>query len=122
MDKVKSFRDIIAWEKAHDLVLLIYKVTENFPRSEEFGLKSQIRRAAVSVPSNLAEGFKRKSKADSVHFYNISEASLEELKYQIFLSRDLGYIFKLDYDYIAPLTEEVGKILCGWLKSQKIFI
>lgn len=122
MDKIKSFQDIIAWKKAHELVLFIYKITDNFPRSEEFGLKSQIRRAAVSIPSNIAEGFKRKSKADSVHFYNMAEASLEEAKYQLILSRDLKYISLEEYEKSVFLAEETGKILYGWLSSQKIFI
>jgi four helix bundle protein len=120
--KISTFQDIIAWQKAHELALFVYKITDNFPRNEEFGLKSQIRRAAVSVPSNIAEGFKRKSKADSVHFYNISEASLEEMKYQLILSRDLKYISTGEYEAGIALAEEVGRTLSGWLKSQRIYI
>lgn len=120
--KITTFRDILAWEKAHELTLMVYKLTESFPKCEEFGLKSQIRRATVSIPSNIAEGFKRKSKADSSHFYNIAEASLEEVKYQLLLSRDLKYISSEDYNIATELADETGKILFGWLKSQRIFI
>lgn len=74
---VKIFTEIQAWQKAHKLTLHIYRLTEIFPKTEKFGLVSQMRRCAVSIPSNIAEGFKRKSKNDSVHFYNISEGSLE---------------------------------------------
>ena len=85
MTTIKKFTEIIAWQKAHELALFIYLITNKFPRSEEFGLSSQMRRAAVSVPSNIVEGFKRKSVKDGVNFYNIAEGSLEELKYQVLL-------------------------------------
>jgi len=121
-NKITTFQDIVAWQKAHELTLFVYKITDNFPKCEEFGLKSQIRRAVVSVPSNIAEGFKRKSKTDSAHFYNIAEASLEEVKYQLLLARDLKYISDEDYNFVTELASETGKILFGWLKSQRIFI
>jgi len=122
MGKIVTFRDLIVWQKSHGLTLYVYKISDNFPKSEEFGLKSQIRRAAVSIPSNIAEGFKRKSKPDSVHFYNIAEASLEEMKYQLLLSRDLKYISDGEYVIATELADETGKILFGWLKSQRIYI
>jgi len=117
---IKSFKDVIAWQKAHIMVLFIYEISGKFPVSEEFGLKSQIRRAAVSIPSNIAEGFKRKSNKDSLHFYNIAEGSLEELKYQLILAKDLGYISESNYTEASELTEEVGKLIYGWSKSQKL--
>lgn len=117
---INSFQDMIAWQRAHELTLMIYKATEKFPKSEEFGLKSQIRRCAVSVPSNLAEGFKRKSSKESVRFYNISEGSLEELKYQLILARDLNYIDQCIYQEIYNQAEETGRLICGWIKSQKL--
>ena len=113
---VKTFREIIAWQKAHALALEVYRVTEDFPRSELFGLTSQMRRAAVSPPSNIAEGFKRKTKNDSLHFYNIAEGSLEELKYQLLLARDLGYISEAIYQKLHALAEETGKPINGWKK------
>lgn len=116
---VKTFKEILAWQKAHELVLEIYRITTKFPRYEEFGLSNQMRRSAVSIPSNIAEGFKRKHLKDSLNFYNISDASLEELKYQLLLSRDIGYIDETTYNAIFSKTEEAGRLLCGWSKSQK---
>ena len=114
---IQSYKDIIAWQKSHKLVLLIYKYTDNFPKSELFALVSQIRRAAVSVPSNLAEGFKRKSKNDSIHFYNISQGSLEELRYQLLLSKDLKYISEEEYQIAETLADETAKLIYSWIKG-----
>lgn len=119
MGKINTFKDIIAWQKAHGLALEVYKATSTFPRSEEFALSSQMRRAAVSIPSNIAEGFSRKTLKDTSHFYNISEGSLEELKYQLLLARDLLYIKPADYDKLSLLSDEVGKVLCVWKRNQK---
>ncbi|MDO8536733.1 MAG: four helix bundle protein [bacterium] len=119
MGAITTFTEIIAWQKAHALVLEIYKITEEYPDNEKFGLVSQTRRCAVSVPSNIAEGFKRKSKNDSIHFYNIAEASLEELKYQTLLAHDLGYISKREYASLAQLLDETGKLIHGWSKIQR---
>ncbi|MBI2552548.1 four helix bundle protein [Candidatus Uhrbacteria bacterium] len=116
---VKTFNDIIAWQKAHELALAVYRITEKFPKTEIFGLVSQMRRCGVSIPSNIAEGFKRKSKNDSVHFYNIAEGSLEELKYQLLLSSDLGYISKEVYQQMSAIADETGKLLNGWKRAQK---
>lgn len=116
--KIVSFQNILVWQKAHKLVLEIYKASDCFPKCEMFGLTSQIRRATVSVASNIAEGFKRGSKKDSLHFYNMAEGSLEESKYQLILSRDLGYIDQENYNELIELAEEVGRMLCGWRKSQ----
>ena len=87
----KSFRDLIVWQKAHEFVLYVYRLTEDFPRNEMFGLTSQLRRAAVSVPANIAEGFRRRGRADKAHFMNIAEASLDEALYYLILAQDLGY-------------------------------
>ncbi|MBL8031250.1 MAG: four helix bundle protein [Candidatus Doudnabacteria bacterium] len=116
---IKTFHDIVAWQKAHELVLLTYKLTEQYPKTEIFGLASQSRRCAVSVPSNIAEGYTRKSRADCLHFYRISDGSLEELKYQLLLARDLGYISDSQYSQVLLLAEEVGRLLNGWKKTQK---
>ena len=116
---IKTFHDIVAWQKAHELVLLTYKLTEQYPKTEIFGLASQSRRCAVSVPSNIAEGYTRKSRADCLHFYRISDGSLEELKYQLLLARDLGYISDSQYSQVLLLAEEVGRLLDGWKKTQK---
>lgn len=116
---IQSFKEIIAWKKAHELTLWVYKITNDFPKHEIFNLISQIRRCAVSVPSNIAEGFARKSLNDSKRFYLIAEGSLEELKYQLLLSKDLGYISEAKYNELDDLTQEVSKLLSSWKNSQK---
>jgi four helix bundle protein len=116
---IKSFTEIIAWQKGHQLVLSIYRLTESFPKQELFVLLPQIRRCAISIPANIAEGFKRRTKNDSLHFYNIAEGSLEELKYYIILIKDLKYITVEQFHKIYLLMEELGKIIYGWKKIQK---
>lgn len=120
MAAIQKFTEIKAWQKAHELTLEIYDITNSFPKSELFSLTDQMRRAAVSVPSNIAEGFKRRTKNDSVRFYNVSEGSLEELKYQILLARDLGYIKEAArYNKLENIMDEVGKLIYGWKRVQK---
>lgn len=117
--EIKTFRDLKVWQKAHKLVLLIYKITANFPRSEIYALVSQMRRAAISIVSNIVEGFRRKSVRDSLNFYNIADASIEELKYQLLLSYELKYILEKDYACALTLAEEVSKMLRSWIISQR---
>ncbi len=119
MAQIKTFKDLKVWQKAHQLVLLIYNTTQLLPSTEKFGLVSQIRRAAVSVASNIVEGFRRKSVKDSLHFYNIADGSLEELKYQLLLIRDLNFITNEEYGEAFGLAEEVSKMLYFWRKSQQ---
>ena len=115
MGKIHHFRQLEAWQEAHKLVLMVYQVTKGFPGDERFGLVSQMRRAAVSVPANIAEGFKRRGIRDKIHFYNISEGSLEELKYFFILSEDLGYVSSKD-DLMSQ-SETVGRLLYGLIAS-----
>jgi len=110
---VNTFRDLKVWEKAHELVLEVYKITKEFPGEEKFGLVSQLRRSAGSIPTNLAEGYKRKSRRDFAHFVNIAEGSLEETKYILLLSCDLGYINKSKLEMLNSICEEIGKMLSG---------
>lgn len=119
MSIIKSFEEILAWKKSHELVLKVYELSNKFPNKEDLCLTSQIRRAVVSIPSNIAEGFKRKTVSDSKHFYNIAQGSLEEVKYQLLLSKDLKYLSEKEYQDISVLTTEVSKLLCGWIKIQK---
>ncbi|MBP9686868.1 MAG: four helix bundle protein [Candidatus Doudnabacteria bacterium] len=119
MTAVKQFSELLVWQKAHALTLEAYSLSGLYPKSEIFGLSSQSRRAAVSVPSNIAEGFKRKTKTDSLHFYTVAEGSLEELKYQLLLAQDLSYITKEQYDRVMALAEDVGRLLHGWKRIQK---
>ena len=115
MKKARSFQDLLVWQKAHQLVLNIYALTRNFPADERFGLVSQMRRAAVSVPANIAEGFRRQGKADKIRFFNISQGSLEELRYYLLLAEDLHY--QADQDEIIPLLVEVSKMLDAYSKA-----
>lgn len=116
---IKSFKNIIVWQKSHKLALSIYRISSLFPAQEQFNLTSQIRRCAVSIPSNIAEGFARKSLNDSKRFYIIAEGSLEELRYQLLLANDLGYIKNDQFNDLDQKAEEVGKLLGSWKRSQK---
>ncbi|MEW6162278.1 MAG: four helix bundle protein [Nitrospirota bacterium] len=114
MESAKTFKDLVVWQKAHELVIEVYRTTKLFPSEERFGLVSQMRRAAVSVPANLAEGFVKRSIKDKSNFYNMSQGSLEELKYYFILSEDLGYAKN---ERLALKADEVGKLLNGLLSS-----
>ena len=87
----KVFQDLIVWQKAHKFVLSIYRFSHNFPKTETYGLTSQMQRATVSVPSNIVEGFKKKTKPDKIKYMNIAQGSLEECRYYLILAKDLGY-------------------------------
>ena len=114
-NKIVSFRDLEVWKESHALVLDIYGLTKKLPAEERFGLSSQMRRSAVSVPGNIAEGFKRKGKNDKCNFYNMAAASLEELRYYLILVRDLGYI--KDIDVFEEKCAHVARMLTGLAKS-----
>lgn len=114
---MKTFRDLKVWNKAHELVLKIYGITKEFPDEERFGLVSQLRRSASSITTNIVEGFKRKSGREYAHFLNLADASLEETKYHIILSKDLGYINVEEFDRANDMCDEVGKMLCGLQKK-----
>ena len=107
--KTKSFKDLIVWQKAYRLVLEIYKITKDFPKSETYGLAQQMRRAAVSLPSNIAEGYGRRHKTEYKQSLSIAYGSLSELETQYLLSIDLGYTKKSDI--IENLLKEVGSML-----------
>jgi len=107
--KTKSFKDLIVWQKAYRLTLEIYRITKTFPRHETYGLTQQMRKAAISLPSNIAEGYGRKHKAEYQHFLSIAYASLLELETQYLLSIDLNYINK--NEIIENLIKEVGSML-----------
>jgi four helix bundle protein len=102
------FEDLVVWQKAHRFVLATYRLSRAFPRSETYGLTSQFRRAAVSIAANIAEGFKKRSKADKVRFYNIAQGSIEESRYYLILIKDLEYG---DVSELSQLLEEVSKLL-----------
>lgn len=114
MEPAKTFEDLIVWQKAHELTLDVYRVTRSFPKEEMFGLTSQIRRAAVSAPSNIVEGFNRYGNADKAKFYNYSEASLEEVRYQLLLPHDLEYA---DTTALQDKAKEVKRILHSYSEN-----
>ena len=112
-EKIRSFTDLKAWQESHKLVLDIYGFTNNFPQREIFGLSSQMRRAAVSITSNIAEGFSRITNKDKAQFYSISLGSLTELQSQLYVARDIGYINKADFLKIFDKIILVSKLLNG---------
>ncbi|MDP4000636.1 MAG: four helix bundle protein [bacterium] len=117
--KISAFTDLIVWQESHKLVLAIYQVTKKFPREEMFGLVSQMRRSAVSITSNLCEGFARKTAKEKIQFYYIAIGSLSELKNQLIISKDLRY---LDYEVFEKLsfhTVSVHKLFNAFVKSAK---
>ena len=113
--KAERFEQLEVWEKAHELVLKIYKITKDFPSEEKFGLVSQMRRASVSIPADIAEGFKKYGLKDKRNFYNIAQGSLEELRYYLILSKELGYYENTDEFH--ELIENIGKMLYRLIKS-----
>ncbi len=112
---IESFEQLEVWQWAHRLVLAVYRATQAFPSEEKFGLTAQMRRAAVSIPASIAEGFKRRGRADKRHFYNIGQASLEELRYYFILCRDLGY--ELQAASMAEQADHIGRMLTGLIRS-----
>jgi len=110
----KTFRDLLVWCKAHEFVLSVYKFTEGFPKQETYGLSLQMRRAAVSIPANIAEGFRKRGKPDKVRFMNMAEGSLEESRYYLILAEDLGYG---DTKTLLRLLEEISRLLNAYSKA-----
>lgn len=115
--KIKSFTDLHAWREAHALVLEIYSITKNFPKEELFVLTSQIRRSAVSIDSNIAEGFSRNSAKDKLQFYAIALGSLTEIQSQLLIARDLGYVPGEQFNKTAERTVTVSRLINGLKKS-----
>jgi four helix bundle protein len=109
----EKFQDLLVWQKAHALVLAIYRLTSSFPKHELFGLTSQMRKSAVSVPANIAEGFKKRSRTDKARILNIAEASLEELRYYLILSAELGYA----PEQSNSAAEEVARMLAAYSRT-----
>ena len=112
--KSQSFEDVEVWRVAHQWVLSVYKYTQKFPREELFGLTSQLRRAAVSVPANIAEGFGKRGKLDKVRFYNIAQGSLNECRYYLILSHDLGFG---DSNHLLQEQSRIGRMLHAYMKA-----
>lgn len=115
----KGFRRLIAWQKGHELALAVYQVTKAFPSDERFGLVSQRRRAAVSVPANIAEGCTRRHTAEFRQALNVAKGSLAELEYYLDLGKDLGYVDGNSYADLYAKLDETGRVLSGLLESQQ---
>src|SRR5215472_12443871 len=110
----RSFRDLVVWQKAHEFVLAVYRFTASFPDREKFGLSHQMRRAAVSVPANIAEGFGKRSQPEKTRFLNIAEGSLEECRYYLILAHDLGYG---ETDSLMETLEETSRLLNAYARA-----
>jgi four helix bundle protein len=116
---LKDFRKQKVWQKAHDLALKVYRVTEAFPKTELFGLTSQMRRAGVSIPANIAEGCGRDTDADFARFLQIAMGSASELEYHLLLAHDLGFLSDPDYERLNNKTAEVKPMLTSFIKKLK---
>jgi four helix bundle protein len=114
---VRHYQELIAWQKAMDLVVVVYRYTASFPKEEMFGLTSQLRRAAVSIPSNIAEGQGRRTTKEFVNFLAIARGSLQEVETQLFIAERLNYLTGAALAEITKLSSEVGRLICGLANS-----
>jgi four helix bundle protein len=119
MSKVQKFEDLIAWQKAKVLATSIYRLSQRRPFSRDFGFKDQIQRAAISIMSNIAEGFERGRAADYCNFLRYAKASCAELRSQLYVAVEIGHISKEDYPEVSTLAQEVARLLNGLLQSIK---
>ncbi|MEK7482010.1 MAG: four helix bundle protein [Patescibacteria group bacterium] len=119
MEKIRNFTDLIAWQEAHKLVLLTYKITNNFPQKEIYALTSQMRRAVISVTSNIAEGFSRKSSKEKIQFFYMALGSSTELQNQFIISKDIKYINNQNFNEVFNLINNVQKLTYGLIKNLK---
>jgi four helix bundle protein len=115
--KVESYKELLAYQKSYKLALMIYDITTKFPESEKYGLVSQLRRAAVSVPSNISEGYRRGSRKEYTQFLKMSLGSNAELETQLSLAKDLGYIDADSFKKVYDMNEEVGRLLSSYIKK-----
>ena len=120
--KIKDFTDLFAWQEAHRLVIDIYQITKSFPKEEMYSLTDQLRRAATSITSNIAEGFGRQGYKEKIQFYYLSSGSLAEVRNQIIIAKDIKYITEERYGTLATQAEIVSKLLYGIIKSSKMYL
>ena len=118
-EKIRTFTDLHTWQEAHKLVLMIYKITKEFPKEELFGLVSQMRRAVVSITSNIAEGFSRQSYKEKVQFYSMAQGSNTEIQNQLLIAKDIDYISQEKFNEIIEQSTTVHKLLNGLIKKSK---
>lgn len=117
MEKVRSYKDLKVWQKGADLALEVYVLSKKFPKDELYGLTSQVRRAAISIPSNIAEGSERKAVRDFLRFVRIASGSLAEVETQLYMAFRLGYIAEGEYQNVQPLMAEIGRMLNGFANN-----
>jgi len=118
--KIQSFTDLNAWKEGHELVLAIYRTTKTFPPEERYGLVDQMRRCVVSITSNIAEGFSRKTKKEKAQFFYMTLGSVTELQNQLLIAKDIGYLSRDKFQKLAKQTVIVSKLINGLIKSSKI--
>lgn len=119
--RIQSFTDLEVWRESHELVLMIYKTVRKFPKEEVFGLIIQMKRAAISITSNIAEGFSRQSYREKLQFYSIAHGSLTELQNQLLIARDVNYLDSVDFNQLSSQTIIVHKLLNAFIKKTKSF-
>jgi four helix bundle protein len=117
--KIKVFKDLVAWDRSHKLTVAIYKATSTFPSSEQFGITNQLRRASVSIVSNIAEGFGRRTDLDKVRFYDMARASLHEVQAQLLIATDVGFLSEASYNKLEEQSQEAHKLLTGLINKTK---
>lgn len=117
--QIRDFKDIIAWQKAHALAIEIYKITASFPKEEQFGPTNQVRRASVSIASNIAEGFGRRTTADRIHFYDMARASLHEVQAQLLIAKDVRFLQGAAHARVEQMSTECHKLLTGLINKTK---
>lgn len=120
--KIEEFTDLKVWQEGHSLVLMVYKITKDFPRSEAYSLVDQMRRASSSVTANLAEGFGRQSYKEKVQFYYMSKGSLSELKNFIYIAKDVGYLSVGNFRTVFDQANITDQLLQGFIRKSKTFI
>ncbi len=116
---IKHFKELFVWQKAHELTLLVYRTTGEFPHKEQYALVDQMRRASISIGSNIAEGFSRLSIPDKIHFFVMSKGSLTELENQVFVANDVGYLDKSIFEQLEKLILNEGRLLTAIIKSTR---
>ncbi|MCL5434776.1 MAG: four helix bundle protein [Patescibacteria group bacterium] len=120
--KIESFTDLNVWKEGHELVVLVYKITKDFPREETYSLIDQMRRAAASITANIAEGFGRQTYKEKVQFYYLAKGSLSELKNFILIAKDVGYLTESQFTILSKQSNIVGPLLQGLIRKSKTFI
>lgn len=120
--KINTFTDLIVWQEGHKLAVLIYQTTRKFPKEETYSLSDQMRRASVSVTSNIAEGFGRQGYKEKIQFYYIAHGSLTEIENQLFIARDVGYLNDTDFKKIMDQADKTHALLLGFIKKSKTFL